>query len=197
MQQLHGKASAQESLPVPAGVVGGVAGAATMDLINWAERKLLGTQKARGAFPISSGLGHQSPLGRHRKSPTRIAASELSKVLPGARKSRRQIRALSELVHLGFGAIGGLCYCVLAQRWPVIRKGHGAVYGLGLWFAASEVGLPLAGLAEPPWRSRPGVQVIGAVSHLGFGIVLESVVRSWRQAGIDQPSPLKLVDVQQ
>jgi hypothetical protein len=162
------------------GIMGGVLGAAAMNVVGGLARRF-GGRKVQSA---ESGLGHQFSLGNLSQSPSSLVAANLLQ-LSGAKLTPEYVRFTASMIHYGFGALAGAAYAGVANEFPIIRAGNGAVYGLGIWFIAAEIGLPLARLSRPPWRSALWPQVVGAACHTAYGLVLHHLIElGAKQSGI-------------
>jgi len=96
----------------------------------------------------------------------------VSKHAPGAvqRLSERQRGAVTELMHWGYGAGGGILFALL----PDIvrrRRGVGVAYGLAIWAAFEAVIGPALGVPRPH-RRRILWRVAIAADHVLYGMVV-------------------------
>jgi hypothetical protein len=92
---------------------------------------------------------------------------------------RRRRRALEELTHWGYGAIGGVAFGALPDA--VRRRAWaGPLYGLAVWLGF-ELGLaPLLGLKQAR-QVRPIERAALAGDHLLYGLVLSETRRRPRE----------------
>lgn len=112
-------------------------------------------------FTVSAGLVKQTPP----QAIVRQRAHGLIRKIP-----RRRRRAAIELMHWGYGAVGGVGFGVLPKSVRR-RRWSGPVYGLVLWLGF-ELGLaPLLGLKQAR-RIRPVERGALAADHLVYGLVL-------------------------
>ncbi|HEY0872911.1 MAG TPA: DUF1440 domain-containing protein [Vicinamibacterales bacterium] len=164
-----------------AGAIGGAIGSSAMVLFN----HLLG----------SSGFGRDDP-GRHDQHrrtdakpndtdgtisdepATEKAASNLHEAATNERLNGPEKRTAGSILHHAFGAMVGAAYGAATARVPQLAAGGGVPYGVLVWAAAAETGLPLVGLAKPPASYRWERHAASLASHLAFGATLEAVRRS-------------------
>lgn len=59
---------------------------------------------------------------------------------------------ISFCMHFGFAIGFAVLYCVVAEYWPRITLGQGAVYGLVLWVGFHLLLMPALGTVPPPWQ---------------------------------------------
>jgi hypothetical protein len=112
-------------------------------------------------FTGSLGLLEQSPP----QAVVRKRARGLLRQVP-----RRQRRAAVELIHWGYGAIGGVAYGMLPAEVRR-REWSGPVFGLVTWLGF-ELGLaPALGLKHAK-RPRIGERIALAADHALYGFVL-------------------------
>ncbi len=81
-------------------------------------------------------------------------------------------------VHFLFGALAGGAYAGIERTMPLIRAGHGAFFGGSFWLLVHEGALPWMGLSPTPAAMTVREQGNELVSHIVFGVVLESVRRA-------------------
>ncbi|MBA3302131.1 MAG: hypothetical protein H0T15_09735 [Thermoleophilaceae bacterium] len=113
------------------------------------------------AFTISTGLVKEAP-------PTAIARQKAKAMFRLTPKRKR--RAGLELMHWGYGAVGGAAFGALPDE---VRRRHwaGPVYGLLVWLGF-ELGIaPLLDLSQAK-RVRPVERLMLALDHLLYGLVL-------------------------
>jgi hypothetical protein len=113
-------------------------------------------------FTVALGLVQQTPP----QAIVRQRARGLIRHVP-----RRQRRAVIELMHWGYGGVGGVAFALLPKS---VRQGHrwvGPIYGLALWLGF-ELGLaPVLGLKQAK-QVRPVERVALAADHVLYGLVL-------------------------
>jgi uncharacterized membrane protein YagU involved in acid resistance len=85
------------------------------------------------------------------------------------------------VVHYAFGAASGAAYGAAAELAPAVTAGAGLPFGVALWLAADEIGVPAAGLSEPPWEHPPSTHAYGLAAHLVYGLTAEIVRRLVRR----------------
>lgn len=77
-------------------------------------------------------------------------------------------------MHYGFAAASGAAYAAWSPRFPVIRAGSGAVFGLVLWAVGDELAVTVADLEDPrgtPIRSH----VSALAAHVLFGFTVAAI----------------------
>ena len=108
-------------------------------------------------------------LGLIKQAPPQSIFRQRAKFLRWSVPRKRR-RAVEELTHWGFGAVGGVSYGALPDSVRR-RVWSGPVFGLAMWLGF-EMGLaPLLGLKESR-RVRPVERATLAADHLLYGLVL-------------------------
>ena len=121
-------------------------------------------------FTQSSGLLEEAPP----RSIIRQKTHGLIRLVPRARRS-----AAIELMHLGYGAVGGAGFGLLPEKVRM-RGWSGPLYGLVTWLGF-ELGLaPALGLSQSR-RLRPMDRLMLAADHLLYGLVLSETRRRPRE----------------
>jgi hypothetical protein len=117
------------------------------------------------AFTVDMGLVKQTPP----QAIARQRAKGLIRQLP-----RRRRRAVIELAHWGYGAVGGVGFALLPKSVRSRRRWVGPIYGLVIWLGF-ELGLaPLLGLRQA--RQRRLVERAALASdHVLYGLVLSEI----------------------
>lgn len=142
------------------------AGEATVrphEVAHAAARGAVGAMAMSGvrAFTVQVGLLEESPPNAIFRQKTR----GLLRLVPRGRR-----RAVIELSHWGYGAVGGIGFALLPESVRR-RPWAGPVYGLAAWLAF-ELGIaPGLGLAQAK-RPRPVEWLAVAADHLIYGLVL-------------------------
>lgn len=87
-------------------------------------------------------------------------------------------KAIAEpAIHFAFGTLAGGAYAGIARYVPELRAAHGSLFGVFFWLLAHEGGLPLMGLSPTPAEMTVREQRDELVSHVVYGVVLESARR--------------------
>jgi uncharacterized membrane protein YagU involved in acid resistance len=102
------------------------------------------------------------------------ATVKASRAANGKSIAKRDKPAAGEAVHYLFGAALGATYGLLAEYKPEVTAANGAWFGT-MATAFDEIGVPLAGLSEPPSEFGPATHAYAFVSHALFGVVAEFV----------------------
>ena len=108
---------------------------------------------------------------------TRKAASMTAEAVTGRPLDEREKDFGGPIAHHLFGAAVGAVYGAAAAVTPAVTAGGGIPYGVFVWLAAAESGLPLAGLAKPPSAYPPARHAASLATHMVFGAVVEAVRR--------------------
>ncbi len=121
---------------------------------------------------------------------TMQAASKITETLTGRPLDERGRRIGAPIVHYAFGVATGAAYCTLVELRPDAAAGWGAAFGMAVWLVADELGMPLAGLADPPSRYPLARHGAALLTHLGYGLTVEGTRRLLLgrsdQAGIEE-----------
>lgn len=80
------------------------------------------------------------------------------------------------IAHLGFGAMGGALFAMLAGRLPGPRVVRGVAFGLAVMGVSYEGWVPAAGIVSPLHRPPWGRSVSIVASHLLYGAMLGKLV---------------------
>jgi putative membrane protein len=84
------------------------------------------------------------------------------------------------LMHYGFGVTVGAVYGALAETRPEVTRLGGIPFGLTVWSAADELGVPLLGLAPPPQDRPLRAHAYSFLSHVVYGVTTEVVRYTFR-----------------
>ena len=100
--------------------------------------------------------------------PERMADEAIPKLMAAVPEPVRP--AVVDLLHLGYGALGGAVYTAVPQRWRR-HWASGPVYGMALWLGYNAGIVPLLRL-HPDRRRRPHEVAMLAADHLLYGLVI-------------------------
>ena len=133
-----------------------------------------GLRGAIAAMAMSGMRTLTANLGFVEQTPPRAIVKQKAASLL-RRVARKRRRSAIELVHWGYGALGGVQFALLPetlrrQPWA------GPVYGLALWLGFEAVLAPALGL-EQAGKRRPVERVALAADHLLYGLVLSEIRR--------------------
>jgi hypothetical protein len=92
------------------------------------------------------------------------------------------------IVHYLFGASMGAMYGAAAEWNTAAAAGMGVPFGIAVWVAADEMGLPLLGLSRMPTDYPASRHLASFGSHLVFGLTTEVVRRGLRGRQRDEDS---------
>lgn len=128
-----------------------------------------GLRGAIAAMAMSGMRAGTKSLGLVEQAPPQAVFRQRARFLLWSVPRKRR-RAVEELTHWGYGAIGGLVYGALPDA--VRRRAwSGPVYGLAVWLSF-ELGLaPMLGLKQSR-QVRPVERTALAADHLLYGLVL-------------------------
>jgi putative membrane protein len=84
------------------------------------------------------------------------------------------------LMHYAFGVTVGAVYGALAETRPEVTRLGGLPFGLTVWSAADELGVPLLGLAPPPQDRPLRAHAYSFLSHVVYGVTTEVVRYTFR-----------------
>jgi uncharacterized membrane protein YagU involved in acid resistance len=84
------------------------------------------------------------------------------------------------IMHYLFGALMGATYGAAAETEPSTTAGAGVPFGMAVWLAAAEVGVPLVGFSAPPTRHALSRHAAAFGSPIVFGLTVEGVRRLFR-----------------
>lgn len=158
--------------PVTGAVPPGVGGDAADRLPHAALRGVIAAMAMTGmrSLTVSLGLVEETPP----RAVVRQTSKGLMRTVPKAQR-----RAAIELMHWGYGAVGGAGFAMLPENLR-LRRWSGPVYGLLVWLSFELVQAPLLGLDQAK-KARPVERVAFAVDHLMYGFVLTETRRRPRE----------------
>lgn len=168
----------RESWPrtLMAGAVGGLLGSAAMWVAQEAMRSHLRHWGHVSGEP-DAGIGFQAAF--REGGP---AATTARIVLPDSVHARMSTRANALLVHGAFGVGSGAFYAAARREFAFLPRTLGSPFGVALWIAAAEIGLPALSLSRWPHRATATVQVFGLGAHLLFAATVEGACRALESA---------------
>jgi hypothetical protein len=100
--------------------------------------------------------------------PERMADEAIPKLMAAVPEPMRP--AVVDLLHLGYGALGGAVYTAVPQRWRR-HWASGPAYGTALWLGYNAGIVPLLQL-HPGRPRRPHEVAMLAADHLLYGLVI-------------------------
>lgn len=157
-----------------AGILGGVAGALTMNLFqqSW-------TQLSKELNPSPS---EESQGAEESEDATMKIAGKLSNILLGKDLSHDQKKKLGPVIHYSFGALTGGIYGALSERLPSVNRGLGIPFGAAVFLAADEIAVPAFGLSKSPSEYPLSTHATSLAAHCVYGMTAEVVrcaTRHW------------------
>jgi hypothetical protein len=126
-------------------------------------RGVVGAMSMTGYRTLAAELG----LLDQGTPPERMADEAIPKLMAAVPESARP--AVVDLLHLGYGALGGAVYAAVPQRWRR-HWASGPLYGMALWFGYNAGIVPL--LRLHPDRRRPHEVAMLAADHVLYGLVI-------------------------
>jgi uncharacterized membrane protein YagU involved in acid resistance len=90
---------------------------------------------------------------------------------------RRLRLQLGAWAHYTFSGMVGICYALIAEHAPLLRKGYGAFPAALVWALADEGAMPALGLSRGPRQLTGGMHAYSLLGHWIYGATLECVRR--------------------
>ncbi len=149
---------------VLAGVVGGLAGAWTMNQFQAALSRAQPQQPSSG------------------DDATQKAAAAMAQPFLDRPLTRDEKRVGGPVVHYAFGSIMGGLYGAMAEARPRTSLGWGLPFGAVVWLGADEIGVPLAGLSQSATEAPLSTHASALAAHLVYGATADAVRRAVRAA---------------
>jgi uncharacterized membrane protein YagU involved in acid resistance len=126
----------------------------------------------RGHFPQSEPRSHHRTI-----SPSERLAALIFRKFIGRPATRRDAELLGTLLHFGFGGSVGAIYGAVAESRPAATVAAGTLFGSAVWIIADEIGISVAGIADPPQRTPPRLHAYALAGHLAYGLTTEAARR--------------------
>ena len=165
-----------------AGLAGGLAGAFAMERLQYAIGALF---PDAGGVSGGGGQQHRQP---ESEPATYQAADALVAAATGHAVPTEYKPAAGSLVHYAFGGAVGAIYGVAAARTPNVAAFGGLPFGVAVWIAADEIGVPVTGLSKPPTEYPLRDHVSALAAHVAFGLTTECVRKSLLHLGERRPA---------
>ena len=86
---------------------------------------------------------------------------------------RRLRLQLGAWAHYTFSGMVGICYALIAEHAPLLRKGSGAFPAAVVWALADEGAMPALGLSRGPRQLTGGMHAYSLLGHWIYGATLE------------------------
>jgi uncharacterized membrane protein YagU involved in acid resistance len=149
-----------------AGLAGGLAASWTMNQFQAGIRKVI------------DGNGHeQQQLEQKADDATVKAASAVSETVANHPLTHHEKKVAGPVVHYVFGSTLGALYGAAAEFSPMTAKGWGVPFGAVVFVGADEIGVPLAGLSDPPNKVPASTHASALAAHLVYGATTDGVRR--------------------
>ncbi len=155
-------------------LLGAVAGAAAvwvMDRVDWFNYRHVDPEARRRTQQVRPG----------GEDPTHVMASMAEKAV-GAELSPAQHHAAGMAIHYAIGIGAGALYGAVRDRVPGVGTARGALYGLGISLTQDEIGNAVLGTGADPRQYPWQAHARGLVAHLIYGVVTDTVLRTFRSA---------------
>jgi uncharacterized membrane protein YagU involved in acid resistance len=130
-------------------------------------------------FPSQKQDVGADPSGHPENMPPAVLVDRATVAL-GHRLTVAQRLRVQHAIHYSMGAGLGVAYIAAASRWPAARRGRGSLAGLAIYAGTHGSLLPALGIQRPPWRLSPAAVAWESVSHLVFGVALETARHALR-----------------
>lgn len=149
-----------------AGALAGAIGVWALDRVDWFNYR-------REGLASRLQTRYARPGG---EAPAHVAARRIEHAI-GAEPSAARHHAAGMAVHYAIGIGPAIAYAVLRERLPALRAGGGAAFGAALFALQDELLNTVTGLGgdprDYPWQAHAR----GAIAHVVYGIVTESMLR--------------------
>jgi uncharacterized membrane protein YagU involved in acid resistance len=116
------------------------------------------------------------PIGHPANMPPAVLVGRVAEALGSKLTDEQRLRAQLG-IHYTVGTSFALAYTRIARRWPVMTRGGGALYGLVVYAVGHGAAVPALGIQPPPWKLPPAAILWEGVSHVVYGIALETARR--------------------
>ncbi len=162
-----------------AGALGGAAASWTMLRFNQA---LGGTDDPRANRHRWHATPNDMDATLSDKPASIKVAQNAAEAIAGIPLDEREKDIGGTLVHYMFGAAMGAIYGAATEWKPRTAALAGLPFGIAVWVAADEIGLPVAGLSKRPSAYPASRHIASFGSHLVFGLTTELVRKSLRRS---------------
>lgn len=174
-----GRAGAQPWKGLLAGALGGLLAAWAMERFQagFSDATGDGAEDAqrRTGHPAAWDARSQDQLSGADRPATVAAADAGAEMAMGRRLDAGESAVAGPALHYAFGITVGAVYGALAETRPELTRLGGIPFGLTVWSAADELGVPLIGLAPPPQDRPARAHAYSFLSHVVYGATTEAV----------------------
>ncbi|MGI8770860.1 MAG: DUF1440 domain-containing protein [Acidobacteriaceae bacterium] len=162
---------------VLAGLAGGLIAAFVMNEFQAALSKATEALKEQKSSPQQAQHqdGEQQDGREKPDDATQKAADRIAAAVTGVHLTKQQKEIYGPMVHYGMGAVSGIVYGVAAECLKSARIGFGTLFGTVLFVLADEIAVPALGLSQSPTEQPATAQITPWLSHLVYGLTVESV----------------------
>jgi uncharacterized membrane protein YagU involved in acid resistance len=163
------------------GAAGGVLGGLAMNVFTRLVSAATHGHEVKDAAPGRERVGRgmqppQAEMSADDDAAVRVGSTAY-KLTTGHTPDRRLRLQLGAWAHYTFSGMVGICYALVAEHAPVLRKGWGAVPGALVWAIADEGAMPVLGLSRGPRQLTGGMHAYSLLGHWIYGATLECVRR--------------------
>jgi hypothetical protein len=184
-QHIRNGHSANALLGAVAGALGGIAASWTMVQFN---KALGGTDDPRANKHRRNATPNDMDATLSDKPASIKVAENVAESISGEQLDEREEDTGGTLVHYAFGATVGALYGAATEWKPATAVMAGLPFGIAVWLAADEIGLPISGLSRKPTDYPASRHLSSFGSHLVFGLTTEVVRRAIRGSRNSQDS---------
>ena len=174
-QHMRNGHSANPLLGAVAGALGGIAASWTMVQFN---KALGGTDDPRADKHRRNATPNDMDATLSDKPASIKVAERVAEAAAGGQLDEREQDVGGTAVHYMFGAAMGAIYGAATEWKPATAAMAGLPFGIAVWVAADEIGLPLSGLSSKPTEYPASRHLSSFGSHLVFGFTTEVVRRA-------------------
>jgi hypothetical protein len=141
----------------------------------WWRRALEGAVAGVAATAVMTGVRIAADrVGIHEGRPAHSTAVRRLRAVTGRKPWGHEAERAATIAHYAFGAAAGAAYAVVAPRRA--RPAGGVAYSVAIWFVSYFRVLPWLRLMPPPARDATGRQIVLAVDHVVYGLVLDGTL---------------------
>jgi putative membrane protein len=133
---------------------------------------------------FSSLLRKKSYSQPGKEDSTVRAVSAISQTIFHHELTIDQKKIAGPAMHYAFGMTMAALYGVIVEFRESACLGRGLPFGVAIWLGAHVIMVPALGLSEPVTCSAPDTEVAEFGAHLVYGVVVESLRRLSRKAGL-------------
>ena len=142
----------------------------------WWRRAIEGAVAGVAATAVMTGVRMAADrVGIHERRPAHSVIVRRLRGVTGRKPWGHEAETTATIAHYAFGAAAGAAYAVVAPRRARVR-GLGILYSVAIWLVSYFGVLPWLRLMPCPERDATGRQVVLAVDHVVYGLVLDGAL---------------------